>query len=583
MTDYLSPSFGNTQNFGQTPSPWFTVANQFLPRNLHDVIRWSKYITTQSPTTTEVIRKLSSYPITDFVVSSKEKTTVKKYEEVFKLLSLRQTLQEIGFAYHTLGNVFISIYYPITRVARCPQCEVDYPIRKAKFLSFKKYEFVGTCPHCAYNGPFKRIDRKSFDVKEMNIIQWDPLNIVVNNNPITGRSEYYYSIPNEIRRKITSGDMLFLSSTPWSFIEAVRTNQDYKFDDDGIYHLKAPSLTTHSLNGIAVPPLISLFGLVFYQQTLRKANESIATEFLNPLRVVYPLPNGSADPSVAMSLGNFKSRMEAALKKHKRDGAHILVAPSPVGYGTVSGEGRALLVNQEIQQAEETMLLSLGVSRELLSGTTNWTSSTVGLRLLESNMDAYVCQINTLLGWMFGKTAQYLSLEDCEVKLKPFKLIDDTTMQQMFANLATAGKMSMRKFFESIGEDYDDEMENQKKEAIDRAVMEVEVTIEAEEAKTAAARKISTRNSETSSEQADFVRTCINKAMEFMPMDPGEVELQLKLMDVEDPAMAMQVRGILEGIQQASANAIAAQQGQAPQPAGGAPQPGQAPQQGDAQ
>lgn len=562
MTDYLSPTFGNTQNYGQTPNPWFTVANQFLPRNLHDVIRWSKYITTQSPTTTEVIRKLSSYPITSFVVDSKEKTTVDKYEEIFKLLRLRQNLQEIGFGYHTLGNVFVSIYYPITRVLRCNSCMTDYPVRKANWVTFKKYEFHGTCPHCNFKGVLQRIDRKSFDARDMNIIQWDPLNIVVNNNPITGRSEYYYSIPNEIRRKITQGDMLFLSSTPWSFVEAVRLNQDYKFDDDGIYHLKAPSLTTHSLNGIAVPPLISLFGLVFYQQTLRKANESIATEFLNPLRVVYPAPSGSNDPSVSMSLTNFKSRMEMALKKHKRDNAHVLVAPSPIGYGTISGEGRALLVNQEIQQAEETMLLSLGVSRELLSGTTNWTSSTVGLRLMESNMDAYVAQMNSLLEWIFGKTSQYMSLEPCKVTLKEFKLIDDTTMQQMFANLAAGGKISMTKLFESFGEDYSKEEENIKREAINAAVRDVEVSIESASARTVAARKASTRNSETSSEQGEFVRTCIDQAMEYMAMDPAEVELQLQLMDTEDPAMSLEIRKILASLQEATATALAAQQGQ---------------------
>lgn len=565
MTDYLTPSFGNTQNFGQTPSPWFTVANQFLPRNLHDVIRWSKYITTQSPTTTEVIRKLASYPITSFEVDSKEKTTVDKYKEVFKLLSLRQNLQEIGFGYHTLGNVFISIYYPITRVLRCTNCKTDYPIRKVNWVTFKKYQFQGTCPHCNYNGVLERIDRKSFDIKDMNIIQWDPLNVVVNNNPITGRSEYYYAIPNEIRRKITLGDMLFLSSTPWSFVEAVRLNQDYKFDDDGIYHLKAPSLTTHTLNGIAVPPLISLFGLVFYQQTLRKANESIATEFLSPLRVVYPMPSGSSDPSVTMSLSNFKGRMESALKKHKRDNAHVLVAPGPIGYGTISGEGRALLVNQEIQQAEETMLLSLGVSKELLSGTTNWTSSTVGLRLLENNMSSYVAQMNTLLEWMFGKIAQYLSLEDCAVTLKEFKLIDDTTMQQMFANLAAAGKISMTKLFESFGEDYAEEEENMKREAIAASVRQVEIAIQSEIAKTVAARKASTQNAETSTEQSEFVRTSITQAMEFMAMDPAEVELQLQLMDAEDPAMSLQVRKILSALQEATAAAVAAQNGESAQ------------------
>lgn len=568
-SDYLHPSMGNTLNYGQTPSPWFTIANQFLPRNLHDVIRWSKYITTQSPTTTEVIRKLSSYPITDFEIASKEKTTGEKYREIFKQLKLRQHLQEIGFGYHTLGNVFISLYFPITRILRCKSCGTDYSAKKASFITFKKYKFQGTCPHCNNSGDFERIDRKSFNIRDMNIIQWDPLNIVVNSNPITGESEYYYAIPNDIRRKITTGDMLYLASTPWSFVEAVQRNQDYKFDSDGIYHLKAPSLATHTLNGIAVPPLISMFGLVFYQQTLRKANESIATEFLNPLRVVYPNPNGSADPSVATSMAGFKNRMEAAIKKHKRDRNHILVAPMPVGYGTISGEGRALLVNQEIQQAEETMLLSLGVSRELLSGTTNWTSSTVGLRLMENSMSSYVAQLNELLEWMFNRVAEYLRLEQTTVKLREFKLIDDATLQQIFANLAQAGKVSMTKFFETIGEDYAEELEAQKRERIDTAVAEVETELEIRQARISAAQKMSTKNAETSSEHAEFIRTAINKAMEFLPMQHAEVELQLTLMDAEDPAMALTIRELIQSLQAAEQASMQMEAGAAPQkPAG---------------
>lgn len=554
MNDYINPSFGNTFNYGQTPNPWFTVANQFLPRNLHDVIRWARYITTQSPTTTEVIRKMASYPITGFVVDSQEKTTVEKYQDVARKLRLRQHLQEIGFSFHTLGNVFVSIYFPINRILRCTSCSTDYPAKNAgKFIKLKKYEFYGTCPHCNNAGVFQRIDLRSMNVSDMNVVQWDPLNIVVNNNPITGKCEYYYSIPNDIRRKIIDGDMLFLSSTPWSFVEAVRDQKDYKFDDDGIYHLRAPSLTTHSLNGIAVPPIISLFSLVFYQQTLRRANESIASEFLNPLRVVYPMPSGSADPSVAMSLVGFKNRMEQALKKHKRDQNHVLVAPVPIGYGTVSGEGRALLVNQEIQQAEETMLLSLGVSRELLSGTTNWTSSTVGLRLMQNSMASYVAQMDEMLGWMFGRIAQYLSLERCEVKLQEFKLIDDTTLQQLLGNLAAQGKISMSKFFESIGEDYQKEIETQRKEGIDLAVSQALANIELRQQRTAAARRVSTKNSEISSEHAEFVKGCINKAVELIPQDPAQVKLQLMLIEAEDPATAIMIREIIQSVQQVEA------------------------------
>lgn len=32
---------------GQLPNPFFTQANQFVPRSFHDIIKWSRYITTR--------------------------------------------------------------------------------------------------------------------------------------------------------------------------------------------------------------------------------------------------------------------------------------------------------------------------------------------------------------------------------------------------------------------------------------------------------------------------------------------------------------------------------------------------------
>ncbi len=115
-----------------TTNPYFTVANQFLPRNLHDVIRWSRYITSQSPVTTEVVRKLSTYPITDFVVETSSQKTKEKYDEIFTSFKLKSTLHDVGFEYYTIGNVFLSIYFPIHRSLECPHCSTSFNAKRAE-------------------------------------------------------------------------------------------------------------------------------------------------------------------------------------------------------------------------------------------------------------------------------------------------------------------------------------------------------------------------------------------------------------------------------------------------------------------
>lgn len=473
-----------------TTNPYFTVANQFLPRNLHDVIRWSRYITTQSPVTTEVIRKLSTYPITDFITDTTSEKTKEKYKEVFTSFKLKSTLHDIGFEYHTVGNVFVSIYFPIHRTLTCPTCATSYSAKKADWLTFKKYQFHGQCPCCGFKGAFIMKDTKGHSVEDMNLIKWDPTNIAVNNNPITGENEYYYRIPNDIKKRVQIGDRLFVNSVPWGIVEAIRDNQDFKFDSNNIYHLKNIS-AGHQIGGIAVPPLISLFGLVYYQATLRKANESISTDFMNPMRVVYPMPQtGSSDPVVAISMRNFVSQMTESFIKHKRDRNHVLVAPVPIGYQAVSGDGKNLLVSAEIAQAEESILLSLGVSRELLSGVTNWSSSTVGLRLLQNTMATYTGQIDGLINWAMTRVSKYLGIETCKVTLTPFKLTDDDSLRQMLLQLHANGESSPSTLYEAFGMNYADELKSIESDAILKATSDVRIKFAVEQAVFVAAKEV---------------------------------------------------------------------------------------------
>lgn len=478
-----------TQGFNQTGNPWFNVANQFTPRNLHDIIKWSRYITVQSPTTTEVIRKQASYPITSFVEDTKDKKLSKKYHEIYKSIKLKESLQNIGFEYFSLGNAFLSVYLPIQRDLKCPVCGTHHNIKQADFVRFKAYKFVGTCPKCNGSGNFEVVDRKSFNVDDINLIRWTPEHMVVNFNPITGEKEYYYKIPNNIKMKIQRGDRLFLNSIPWGFIEAVRYNQDFKFDKGAIFHLENVSIGG-SVEGVAVPPMLSLFSLVFYQATLRKANEAIATEYLTPLRIVFPqAQTGNSDPVVSMSMRNFKDNMESALLQHKKDKNHILVAPTPVGYSTVGGEGRNLLVSQEIAQAEQQILLSLGVSQELLSGTSNWTSSSVGLRMLENTLYSYTTRMEDLINWTMGKITAYLKIETVEVSMIPFKLLDDDNYRNLLGTLAQAGKTSYTTLFEDMGLDFMKELEKMTEEQAAQASSEIRTQYEIEQAKFLAAKK----------------------------------------------------------------------------------------------
>jgi len=548
----LTPGFGNYSGLAggshaQTKNPFYSVGNQFLPRNLHDVIKWVRFITVQSPVTTEVLRKLSTYPITKFTYDIKDPALKDKYENIAKSFKLKSVLHDIGFQYHTLGNVFISVNFPIQRFYACPTegCGASFSASKASFLTFKNYSMKGVCPKCTNDNIFRRVDTKSTNIDDMNVIVWDPVNISVNNNPITGKSEYYYTIPNEIKRKIQEGDRFLLDSIPWEFVEAVKEKKQFKFESNRIFHLKNLDMG-FSVNGISVPPLVSHFSLVFYQATLRKANESIATDFMAPLRVIYPQPQtANSDPVVSLSMRNFSNRMEEAMIKHKQDNNHVLIAPVPIGYQAVSGEGKTLLVNQEIAQAEESLLLSMGVSRELLSGTTNWTSSTVGLRMLKNTLDSYVNQILELLDWIFSTSATYLNLPVRKVGLTPFQLTDDDALKSILIQLTQSGNVSMTTIYESMGRSYEEELDRIREEAKLKARNDVRQQFEVEQAQYLEGLEINKENKKDDG-YMDVLKMCQDMASQLINADEGTTRQVLNELKVTDYAKYLMVSKLIE-------------------------------------
>lgn len=447
---------------GTYANPAYDVSSQFLPRNFSDLLKWSRFIIVKSPTVTEVLRKLATYPITEITISTPKESLKDRYEEIIESVRLIEKLSDGGFDYQAYGNTFTSLYFPIDRFITCPKCKASYESRKAvdkKFVVWKKWDFVGECPSCSSQVTFKVEDVKSKDISRINIIKWKPDNISINNNPITGEVDYYYKIPADVRRKIMMGDPHFICTVPQEMIDAVRLQRDFKFSNDSIHHMKSLSMGDF-IEGFGVPPLISHYSTVFYMQCLRKANEAIALEHMNPLRMMFPQQaSSSADPIAMMSMGNFTGQVKKNLQQFKQDPNHVLISPVPIGVTNLGGQGKSLLVTQELEFAEEQLLMSMGVSRELLSGTTNWTSSAVGLRLLENNMNQYVRKLRRYLKWIMRKITAYLGIEEVEVDFVPFELTDNDALKQLYLNLQQTGLISDDTLLETFGIDPEKERE----------------------------------------------------------------------------------------------------------------------------
>lgn len=565
----FSPGYYNR---GSTPNPFFTVANQFMPRNFKEVLRWADYITTQSPTAAEVIRKHATYPITDFVFDTNNDKLREKYADIVKAIKLKHSLNTIGFDFYTRGNVFISVYLPFNRMAVCPRCASSYNVQSSGNIKYRQFRFMGECANdkCNYSGPFQTVDQPIKDMKELNIVTWDPNHITVNHNPVTGKSDFYYQIPAMVRRKIMLGDPMFTATLPMGMLEAVEKKRHFLFDKKNVFHMSNVSIGRME-DGLCIPPIMSIYSLVFHQAMLRKANEAIATEHMTPLRVIFPqVGSSNGDPMVNMSLGGFVSNMEDNLRKFKQDPNRAVISPVPIGYEAIGGDGKNLLVAQELQLAEESILMSLGVSREMMAGTTNWTSSTIGLRLLSNSMENYVRQVQEVIEWILAKVAAFLGIDKVPVSMTPFQLADDDFLKNILPTLIQGQMVSETTALEAVGLDFHKEMENRLKEAEAKEKLKIQVEDIVGQARFNAARVAQSDNNQDAGYEESKAKA-YDIFIQIAGLDPMSQQAYMLQLEQQDKALYALVGGLLEKFQTGAAGMVGAgQEGVSQGPTAGA-------------
>jgi len=430
----------------QHPNPLFDFLTTFVPRKLKNLFTLCEYLYFNSPQIFAAFNKFAIYPITQFKYNTDNGALRQKYKRLFeKTLKMKGRLITSGIDFQLYGNAFISIYFPFRRFLKCPDCGHKENIRFVDYkFKLKGLKFNYKCGHCKHLVSGKVDDQNIRYAKGINIIRWDPKAIDIIGNPITGESDYYYNVPETIVSRVRKGDRHILDTMPYAFLETIAARKTFKFAPDQIFHMKkeAPA-------GIDVdwgyPQLTSVVKQFFYVAVLRKSNEAIALEHIVPFRVLHPQQSTqSADPTVTISLSNWVSETKMNYKAWRQDPLHLMFAPIPVGVTNVGGQGRALMVTGEIKEAEESIIVGMGIPREFLYGGLTASGSPVTLRMLENQLHGYVTQLVDAAQWIADKCGRYMGWENIEIGMEEFKLIDDVQQKMALtaANAETGGQLA---------------------------------------------------------------------------------------------------------------------------------------------
>ena len=454
------PSF-NKRRFS-FPSPFFDLASQMMPRNIKDLFRWTEHLYLSNGTVAQCLERVIKYPITHISFSGDDDELVKRYEDIFyKHLNFKTFISDVGIDLYNYGNSFTSIFFPFNRYLRCEKCSLETPVEKAQKVKFENFKFKAIC-RCGHRGSFEYVDRRSLDVKRFNLIRWNPKDIDISFNPITGQHQYYYTIPSDLVSRIKKGDLNLVSSLPKVFFEAVKKGDTIKINSDYVYHMKTTSLAGLNQEW-GIPPTFRTFKLHFYTAILRKANEAIGLDYLTPIRVLFPQGQGS-DPSQFMNIKKYKEAALNMFKQHRSDPGDAYFFPMPVGYQAIGGEMKALSVTPEIRLANEEIMNSLGFPQELFYGSLSIQAAPVALRLLENTLSNWMSGMQGLTQWVADKVSIYLGMPSLETSWAKVSLVDDIEKKQILMQLLGAQKVADDTFLSAVGTNISTELKKRFKQ-----------------------------------------------------------------------------------------------------------------------
>jgi len=554
ISDMLSP----TSSHG---SPLFDFLTAFAPRKLKDLFRLCEYLYFNCSQIYAALQKFCTYPITDILYDTTNESLKEKWKKLHeKTLKTKRRLYQAAVDKFVYGNFFASLYTPFIRFLKCPKCEhltnitaVDYKYEP------KKLVFKYDCPHCAGAVSGTIVDKRLTRADKVAIIRWDPKLIDIDYNPITDHSEYYWTIPKEIKERVTNGSKHLINTLPVEFLKAIQGDKIFKFAEGQIFHMKmdAPA-------GIEAqwgfPPLASTIKLFFYAAVLRKANEAIALDYVVPFRIISPKQASSdGDPVQRISLNRWAGEMKTNIKRWRRDPLHIMWSPIPAEITHLGGQARALMTLGEVQAAEDNIIAALGLPKEFIYGGFSAMGSGIQLRVLENQLLHQTGDLNDLLQWLTDKMAKMLGWASVETELAPFKFIDDVQQKTLLIQLNSADPEGPWISKTTIGEAFDidpaEERQKRVQEQLDEVRSQQKLQVEIQSLQNTLAAQVQSQQAVGQQglqyDQQRVIGQADMLVQEFMGLDPGMRRSQMHALQMEDYVMYSVVKSRLEDEQTA--------------------------------
>ena len=442
------------------PSPFFDIGHTYLPPSYKSLLRWCRYYYMTNPTINAAVTKMAAYPITDLHYDTESIGLKHIWDDLLmRKLGWRAFIYGAGLDYFTYGNAFLGISFPFRKHLICPRCSKSTHIKDMDYR-FRGFKYEATCTKCHYNGEFTVYDRYVRATDDLRLMRWNPEDIDIDYNSYNGKKRILYNIPVHLKNDIRLGKRSVIEDIPDIYIRAVEKNKALVLSK--VYHFCRQTIAQDGRNmGWGLSMILPVLKDTYYLQMLRKAQEMIAQEHIVPLRVIFPSANGAtSDPYSTVNLSDWVGKVEQEVETWKLDPNHIPIFPLPIGHETIGGDGRALMLSQEMRMVEETIIAGMGVPVEFVKGGVSFGGTALSMHILKNQFEGYRrFVLEVLQSFFIPEIAHYMGWPTVNIRLKRFHMSDDLQRASLSFQLNQAAKISDKTMLEELNYNVEEETE----------------------------------------------------------------------------------------------------------------------------
>lgn len=444
---------------------WDSYSTLLYPRTLREALYWANWLKTRFGDYGAAIRRAVAYFMGGLDLIG-EAIDVPSRDKYTKLLVTRHDILakalEIGIDLQFNGNVFTSVFTPITRVLVCPSCGTERYIenmQRGVDYDFTGKEFVSTCDEChRRNNQIVKTYNISSEEHPLNLVNWSPLDISIDYCSITDTERITWTPGYNDKKFIDNdADSAALQSLPKTILDAIVNDEAVLFKGEACLHMRraTDAMNRSLVNGWGLPSWLPGFRYVILLMLLERQLEAGAKDFILPLRLLFPLPNEKtgSDPiagnQFSLKLANLKAQVTSALQAQAVKQASWHMVSTPIGSMQMGGDAKAIIPVDVLEYVNNALLNTQCVPVEFAKPSLQIgnASPPVSFRMFEQTWSFDARQHDLFIAWYLRRCSSMLNWPQMEGSLIKPSIGDDPMMIQVLMQGMQEGQVSRTTFY----------------------------------------------------------------------------------------------------------------------------------------